>query len=147
MSVTKEMLTDFLRCVDRDFPKPLSEWMSVEDYADKLFSHADLCTRVSDDGVIIGLAAGYTENLVGDMAFVACVAVKRSHRGEGIATALVKEFFEICKSKDIPAVHVYTEADNFGAQKMYRSLGFREYTPENEPRPDDVHFIKYFVGD
>ena len=147
MSVTKELLTDFLRRVDRDFPKPLSEWMPVEDYADKLIAYADLCTRISDDGEIIGLAAGYTENLVEDMAFVACVAVRDDHRGEGIAPALVREFFEICRKKEIRAVHVYTEAENLAAQKMYRALGFTEYEPENESRPDDVHYIKYFVGD
>ena len=46
-----------------------------------------------------------------------------------------------CNKRGLEKVHLYTDSRNTGAILMYKRLGFKEYFIEDDPRPDDVHFI------
>lgn len=132
----------FLKEVDMDFPVPISKKQDLIEYSEKLFKKATLCAKY-DDGKIISLVAGYTENLTDDMAYIAIVATAKVGRGLGLAPKLVKEFISICKAKNIVAVHLYTDKQNEVAVKMYEEIGFLPYKAENELRPYDMHLIYY----
>lgn len=143
MTVDREKLYRFLCTVDKDFPKPLSRWMPICDYTDKLMSYGTFCPRFDSSGEIIGLVAGYVNAEPPETAFISCVAVRRDHRGEGIAASLVREFFKIAEDKGYSAVRVYTERVNTSARALYSSLGFEEHPVRDESRPDELHLIKY----
>lgn len=139
---TYDMLLDFLISVDKDFPTPLSEKVNLHEWTEKLLNRAVLCyTEI--EGQIASAVAGYTENLVDGVAYITMVATRAAFRGRKLAYKNVKDFIEICRDKNISAVHLYVASGNETARKMYCSLGFVEYRIQNEPRPDDIHLIYY----
>ena len=75
--VSLDMIEAFLLDVDMDFPIPLSDKVILNEYAVKLYEKATLCCEI-DNGTIVGMVAGYTENIINDMAYIALVGVKKN---------------------------------------------------------------------
>ena len=142
MKPTVSQIEAFVREVDEQFPVPLSRKQNLCDFALKLYEKATVCYK-QDDGKISAMVAGYTENLVYNIAYISIVATCAEYRGRGYASALVKEFIDICKNKRISAVHLYSDSSNVTAIKMYQKIGFVSYHPEDEQRPDDTHLFYY----
>lgn len=138
--VSLDMIEAFLIDVDMDFPIPLSDKVILNEYAVKLYEKATLCCEI-DNGTIVGMVAGYTENIINDMAYIALVGVKKEYRGNGIASKLIKQFIDISHNKKINRIHVYTDCSNKNAMLMYEKLGFKIFNCDNEPRPNDNHYI------
>lgn len=139
-NIEKNDLVKYLKKVDLSFPIPLSRKVNLEEYADKLLEKATLCCEYKEHE-LVGLVAGYTDNLINNLAYIALVGVTENAQHQGIASRLVKEFCEICNKKKIDKVHLYTDTTNIKAIKMYKKLGFEEFFIENESRPQDIHFI------
>lgn len=140
-----EELVFFLRTIDEDFPIPLSEKVDLYDYAVKLYNKGTFCIKRDEKTQkIIAMVAGYTEELIDNIAYISLVAVESNQRSKGYGKELVQEFLNICKKKGIDALHLYCVDNNIPAMKMYQKLGFQKYCLENEIRKKDVHFIYYF---
>lgn len=142
MSADVAAIETFLRRVDGDFPVPLSQKQDLHSFARKLAESATICFEEDETG-IIAMVAGYTDNLVGGMAYVSIAATVAGARGKGLATKLMREFMDICVIKKISALHLYAVASNLPAMSMYRKLGFSVWDCPNDPRPGDAHLIKY----
>ena len=140
--ITSDSLFRFLKKADQTFPTPLSDKHDLKSYAEKLYNQATLCYRL-EEGEIVSLVAGYTENTTDKLSYIAIVATLPEVRGRHLASQLVSEFCEIAKQKNLAAVHLYTAADNETAKKMYYSLGFEEWHTPDEPRPQDCHLILF----
>lgn len=138
--LTLDLIEEFLYAVDKSFIVPLSQKQKLKDFAEKLFNYATICAE-KNENKIISMVAGYTDNLVDNLSYITLVATLDEARGIGLASKCVRKFIEVCKEKDISAVHLYTDASNEKAKSMYRKIGFVEYKIENEPRPKDVHLI------
>ncbi len=139
-------LREFLDAVDHCFPVPLSQKQNLDSYAEKLLAHGTLCgTMSTGGGHILALAAGYTDNVHGNLGYLSMVATLEEARGCGYASRLVTQFLEIARDKGLDGVHLYAVASNEPAVRMYQRLGFVEYHPQNEPRPNDLHLIYYFA--
>ncbi len=138
-----EDLLEFLKRVDNSFPVPLSKKQELYDLAQKFCQMATLCYTL-ENGKMVALVAGYTENLINNTAYISVVATLPEARGKGYAKAAVKQFLDICISKGIAAAHLYTDASNNAAIALYEGLGFVPYTAQDEPRPEDVHLIYRF---
>ncbi|MDD4689315.1 MAG: GNAT family N-acetyltransferase [Eubacteriales bacterium] len=132
----------FLTEVDKSFPVPLSDKQDIKLYAQKLFDKATICAEL-DDGKIISLVAGYTDNMKDNIAYFSVAATTKEGRGRGLATKLFKEFLSICKDKNLDAAELYTDKRNVDAIRLYEKIGFQPYVIEDDPRPDDVHMIYY----
>ena len=141
--INKENLLTYLKKIDCYFPVHLSSKVDLDLYAEKLLKCSTICAEY-DKQEIIGAVIGYTDRLSDKIAYISVVGCLPDYQNRGIAKHLLYRFFEVCKNKKIPAVHLYTDATNFKAIKLYMSLGFKEYIVEDEARPDDVHLIRYF---
>ncbi len=139
-TLEKEALYKFLLSVDQAFPIPLSCKVDLWEYTCKLVQKATLCIKTQGEG-IVGLVAGYTEDLIDNMAYIAVAAVAEKERKKGIARELIVEFINICRQKQIERIHLYAVSTNIAALKLYDSLGFEVFTLEDEVRPMDVHLI------
>lgn len=142
--VSSEKVYDFLKKVDMSFPVPLSQKQDLMVLAEKLCVKGTLCV-VTDNGEIVSMVGGYTENIIDNKAYISVVATLKEYGGKGYAKKLVKEFTDICKEKNIDAVHLYTVHNNTFAVNMYKSIGFTEWKIDDEPRKDDLHLI-YHIG-
>lgn len=138
--ISKEQLMKYLENVDNLFPVPLSAKCNLEEFANKLLLKATLCPEIWD-GEVVGLVAGYTDNLVNNMAYITTVAVDKKVQRHGIAYKLIDDFCKVCQKKKINKVHLYTDKSNIQAIQMYRKIGFTDFVLENEPRPDDLHLV------
>lgn len=134
----------FLREVDCTFPIPLSQKQDLHEFAQKLHEKATICAEC-DGEKIVSMVAGYTEDIIDNTAYISVVSTSTAAQGKGLATNLVKEFIGICAHKNIAAVHLYTDRTNTAAIAMYQKIGFVEWRPIEEKRPDDVHLI-YYIG-
>lgn len=139
---TREQLNAFLNAVDKDFPVPLSQKQDLTVLADKFYQYGTLFAEV-DNGKIVSLVAGYTDNVINGRAYLSVVATLEEGRGRKLAPRLINRFIDLARSKNLNAVHLYTDKSNVVAIEMYKKLGFEVTCDDNEPRPDDVHFIYY----
>lgn len=142
--LTGEQLEIFLRITDRTFPIPLSDKIDLSEYALKLEQKATICALRDDNGNILSMCAGYTDHVVKEMGYIALVATLPEYQGKNYGKKLVKEFLDIADKKALCAVHVYAVETNRPAMKMYETLGFQRWFPQEETRPEDVHFIYRF---
>lgn len=138
--VQYQLLLDYLIEVDQLFPVALSDKVVLGEYAKKLCTKATLCIEKRENQYV-GVVAGYTENIENGLAYISLVGVRPQYSGKGIASKLIKEFLDVCRSKHIKKAHVYTDVRNEKAIAMYEKLGFERYYPLHENRPEDVHFI------
>lgn len=146
MQMGISLVEDFLKSVEALFPTPLSQRQNLSNYAQKLVDKATLCVSV-DKERIVSMVAGYTDNLEKNMAYIALVATLPEFKGKGLATSLIRQFIDICISKSVTAIHLYTDRSNFAAINMYKKLGFEEWLLKDEPRPNDLHFIYYLKNE
>ena len=146
MALLKNQLLTFLRRVDKSFPTPLSEKCDLEIFADKLLEKADIFYEI-DEEEIVSLIAGYTENVVDNLAYVSILATLESHRGRGLGKQCLEKFILLAEEKGMSAVHLYTDRENKAAVAMYLGAGFVPFIVENESRPDDLHLILDFQED
>ena len=137
-----EKIEEFLNTVDEYFPIPLSQKQNLKALSLKLYEKGTVVTR-EENGKIVSMLAGYTDNLENNLAYISVVATEKNAQGKGYSKALLNEFLQICKDKGVSAVHLYTTKGNATAIRLYESVGFVEYKPDNEPRPDDLHLICY----
>lgn len=137
-------LLDFLTAVDKDFPTPLSDKVDLSEYTKKLLDRATI-SATKENGRIVSLVAGYIKYPMDHWVFIPLVGTLRSARGKGYARAEILEI--IRESAAAEAVHLYAVKDNLPALKLYESIGFRVIHPENDPRPNDVHFVYELRGE
>lgn len=139
-------LYDFICQVAYDFPTPLSQKTDLHLFAEKLCLRADMvCATEGEE--LVGIIAGYLSNSISDIGYASILVVRREYRGLGIGKKLMQEFLAAAeKSENLKAVDLYAQNENTAAINCYVALGFQKYCLQNEPRPDDLHLIKYLKG-
>lgn len=143
MDVSLKQIEDFLIAADRLFPVALSEKTRLSDYAEKLYTQADISAEIIN-GKIISMVAGYTANTVNNLAFVSMAATLPEYQGKGYARKVLADFIEKCEEKNTDGVHLYAAEYNISAMRLYTTLGFRKTKFDTEPRPDDLHLMLSF---
>jgi ribosomal protein S18 acetylase RimI-like enzyme len=143
MVITLKSLVAFFHEIDNTFPIPLSKKQDLYDFAVKILTKATICAHI-ENGRILAAVIGYTDHIIDNKAYISVVATVQEAQRKGLGAKLVKEFISICEAKDIDAVHLYTDARNAGAIKLYSKLGFELYEKKDDHRPHDIHFIYYF---
>lgn len=132
----------FLRRVDKNFPIPLSQKQELEVFSKKLIEKGTICIA-ADEEELVSMVAGYTDNIVDNIAYISIAATLPEYYGKGLASDLINEFITICKEKKITAVHLYAVHSNLAAVKMYEKLNFVEWKIADDSRPKDLHLIRY----
>ena len=144
MRITAQQIERFLVSVNDLFPVPLSQKQDLGALSQKFYDKATLLCELDGD-VIIAMVAGYTENVVDNIGYISVVATLPSAQGKGYASSLVRRFLTQAEQKGLCAVHLYTDATNLGAIRMYEKIGFVRYNVADEPRPEDIHLIYNFT--
>lgn len=136
-------LYTFLEKIDKDFPVPLSKKVNLKEYTAKLSRYAYIISA-ENENTLVGIVAGYLDNLEDNLAYISLLGVCKEERNKGIAKHLIDLFLQSCEKKKVRGVHVYAVEKNISAMKTYRKAGFIKYSCEKELRPDDEHLIKVF---
>jgi len=73
------------------------------------------------------LAFSYSLEFDGRTAFVDELFVTGAERARGLGTIVLRRAAEICREAGANALHLETEEENEGADRLYARLGFRSY--------------------
>ncbi|KAI4718396.1 acyl-CoA N-acyltransferase [Aureobasidium sp. EXF-10727] len=137
----------YLTAIRELISKDLSEPYSIYVYRYFLYQWADLCYMVSilriqilerdwqadfcpqtvdSTGELIGVVVCKLEpHRDGPMrGYIAMLAVRKEHRGRGIASKLVRMAMDGMIAKDADEIALETEIDNIPSLKLYERLGF-----------------------
>lgn len=143
IELNEDILSSFLKRINYDFPIPLDKKVNIDEYVKKILKGTIKVYKCNNK--ILGLVAGYTENIINNSAYISIVAVDKEFRGQGIANLLIKEFINDCIMKNIESINLYTHSTNINAIKMYKRLGFEENKVQNKDRRDDIHLVYRIV--
>ncbi len=119
-----------------EFDKSLDmEWTYSKEgkkfYSDRIKNENSLVKVVERDGKIIGYFCG---SLVGGFyrrgihAEMEDALVEEKFRSKGIGGKLMKDFLDWCKKQKVNYISAVATAQNEKAIKLYRKLGFKDYT-------------------
>ena len=115
------LITSAFREIGGQHERTLDEWVSFLLDSGK-FDRA-LCPVVTADGQVVAAAMGHS---TGGYGFVRQLAVAPSHRGRGLALALLHECFRRHRARGLPATVLGVDAGNpTGALALYEKAGMR----------------------
>ncbi|KAI9659261.1 MAG: N-alpha-acetyltransferase mak3 [Trizodia sp. TS-e1964] len=116
----------YLAAIRALISKDLSEPYSIYVYRYFLYQWGELCFMTLDEhDELIGIVVSKLEPHRGPLrGYIAMLAVKETHRGQGIATILVRMAIDAMIERDADEVALETEVGNTAAIKLYQRLGF-----------------------
>ncbi|KAI4193846.1 MAG: hypothetical protein LQ346_003813 [Caloplaca aetnensis] len=117
----------YLAAIRQLISNDLSEPYSIYVYRYFLYQWGDLCFLALDkQGQMVGVVISKLEPHRGGplRGYIAMLAVKKEHRGQGIATKLVRMAIDIMIERDADEIALETEVTNNAAMKLYERLGF-----------------------
>lgn len=135
-------LYKFLKKVERLFPVPLSEREQLIMLASK-FEKYGTVSYVRENGKIIAICAGYTNDQVQRLGYISVVASLPEYTNKGYGKVAVQGFIEKAKNAGMKAIHLYADKENKIALNMYGKLGFVDWIIPDEQRPKDKHLIRW----
>lgn len=136
MNSRKEDILKFLQKVDKEFRPALSEKTSLEEYADKVCSLAELVIAEDDRGVY-GLTVIYCNDKTDCRAHIALVGVVPEYQGKGVARNMMLEAISKAEEKGMRKIGIHT--NNPIALSLYRKLGFEVISG------DDRKYLEYII--
>ncbi|KAI4281229.1 MAG: hypothetical protein L6R38_003858 [Xanthoria sp. 2 TBL-2021] len=117
----------YLAAIRQLISNDLSEPYSIYVYRYFLYQWGDLCFLALDEhdsmlGVVISKLEPHRGGPM--RGYIAMLAVKKEHRGRGIATKLVRMAIDVMIERDADEIALETEVTNTAAMKLYERLGF-----------------------
>ncbi|MCJ1467279.1 N-alpha-acetyltransferase mak3 [Pseudocyphellaria aurata] len=117
----------YLTAIRQLISTDLSEPYSIYVYRYFLYQWGDLCFMALDEqenllGVVISKLEPHRGGPL--RGYIAMLAVKKEHRGKGIATKLVRMAIDVMIERDADEIALETEVTNTAAMKLYERLGF-----------------------
>lgn len=114
-------LKDFLKEIDFDFVTPLSHKVNIDEYADKIYSLAEIIAEW-DGEELAGISVFYCNDENSLTAYESLLGVKKKFRGKGLGETLMKKTLDLVKNKGFKKIYLYTEHPH--AFLLYKKLGF-----------------------
>ena len=121
-SSVADIETHLKRCAD-GFSPPLYERIDIRVYAAKLKEFAVLC-EAWEGGELIGLVAGYCNDVGAQKSFISNVSVVRQSQGRGLAKTLLNKFCVLAAQKGFTTVELKVDTRNRKAKTVYENFGF-----------------------
>lgn len=121
-SQIESKLLGLLEAVNDDFVPPLSEWVSLPNYAAKLAQKA-VCWLVYEGDTLIGFAACYVNSAPG-FSFWTMLAIRKEFRNRMAALPLEQMVIAYCKSKGSSGIQAEVDPRHVELIQLHRMFGF-----------------------
>lgn len=118
-----DALIMFINKIDKDFPIPVSEKVDIIEYVRKLSENGTIYIA-EHEMEIIGLCAGYMNDLQNNKAYISILGVDSSFRKKGIAKELVNHFIDKAYNSNMKKLFLETHKENISALNFYKKNGF-----------------------
>lgn len=128
-----DLLTELIMS-ERKYDDNVKKSFKVSDYFTKIYDkdyNSLICVLCDND--IIGFIYGFLKHEKGEFAkenvgFIDAIYVKNEYRKQGIASKLIEEFYNWCRSKDIKYIEIGSFVKNEAAFSLYKKFGFEVTT-------------------
>nr|OQO06849.1 hypothetical protein B0A51_17079 [Rachicladosporium sp. CCFEE 5018] len=127
VSYGPEKESPYLPAIRQLISQDLSEPYSIYVYRYFLYQWGELCFMTLDDQErLVGVIVCKLEPHRGGpmRGYIAMLATRKEHRGQGIATKLVKMAIDKMIVEEADEVVLETEVDNIPSLRIYENLGF-----------------------
>ncbi len=118
-----EQLAEHLRRCDEGYVPPLSARVTIDDFARKISERATRFEAWNDAG-LVGLVAAYLPSATDGPVFITDVSVLPERRGEGVASALLRECAAFARQHDVTHLRLKVDRRNAAAIGLYEASGF-----------------------
>jgi len=117
------LLTNFLYIIDSSFPVPLSQKVSIPEYAKKVMK-LGIVLQAKSEKKIIGIITGYVNDEINYRGYISIIGVLSGYRGTEIGKKLLQAMLNVCSFKGMKTLNLYTHRENYIAKKFYEKNGF-----------------------
>lgn len=117
---------------DAAFLPPLSSRLNLQEYAQKLASHAVRVEAWFGEN-LIGLVAVYCNDPTRETAFISNVSVHAQHRGKGIARILMQLAIKHTRELGFKSIELDVNEQATVALSLYQGLGFYFISSSRNP--------------
>ncbi|WP_165024554.1 GNAT family N-acetyltransferase [Dysgonomonas sp. ZJ279] len=132
-------LAGYYRLLDSSFEPPLSSYVNIDTYADKLVNNAYVAILKSKDE-FVGLFAVYINDKEGKIAYISSLAVMDKFKGSGYSKYLMDEAVNTAKQAGMQMVRFEVKSTYDRAIKFHEKYGFKR---SDEKAVDDSTFYMY----
>lgn len=108
-----------------NFVPPLKTRVDLDNYANKLFSHA-IIFEASTNNKLIGLVAGYFNDHSTRCGYITNVSVISDYQSCGIASNLIKKCLSYSRTVGFEAIKLSVHKKNVKAVQFYLRNGFQQ---------------------
>lgn len=109
------------------FDEPKARAALAQLFADERFGVAHLMLSGGETAGYLVVTFGFSIEFGGRDAFVDELFVKDEFRGLGVGKAALARAEEVCRARDIRALHLEVERANERAQTLYRKSGYLDH--------------------
>lgn len=117
-----EVLAHLSTC-DYAFVPPLSQRVTLADYAQKLIDHA-LRVEAWCGKDLVGLLALYERTDGEKSAYITNISVMPTWHGQKIASTIIAKYLCTTSDRGIKYMKLHVQRDNQSALRLYQRLGF-----------------------
>ena len=118
-----DICVEFVKSIDKEFPVKLSDLVNIREYINKLITLGNVFIA-KDSDKIVGICAGYINDIRTYNAYVSLLAVKHEYRKNGIASELMDIFVKESNKQNMKRIYLETHKENFRAIKFYKKNKF-----------------------
>lgn len=117
---------DFELCLDYQSVEGCARFLRnlIENPGCGAFDPGESTLAFDENGNLCGLLI--VTRISDQVAMIPQISIRRDWQGRGIGTALLRKFFHSAKESGLSRVTLSVSADNEGAYRLYRRLGFGE---------------------
>ena len=130
-----------LKECNSDFIPPLDQKVDLHEYSKKISEKA-ITFEAWENKILIGLVAGYFNDIEKKIGYITNVSVIKNWKGKGIALALMSQCIEYAKKYSFNEIDLEVSSQNIGALELYRKVKFVEFEKKN-----DMVFMKLKIND
>lgn len=134
-------LAEYYKLLDNSFEPPLSSYVDIDAYAQKLVKNAYVCI-LQYNSRFAGLFAVYINDKVTQIAYMTSLAVLDEYKGNGFASVLMKEGIHIARENGMSLLKFEVKNGYERALKFHEKMGFIK---SNENTGHDDTFFMYKI--
>lgn len=122
-SASHDKVRIFLKKCAQNFVPPLDKEVEIEKYSQKLYD-LSVTFEAWSMNELVGLVAGYFNNIKTKAAFISSVSVLPGFQNSGIATKLLQDSIDYAQANNFVEINLEVNKMNKKALKLYEKYGF-----------------------
>ncbi|WP_165043362.1 GNAT family N-acetyltransferase [Dysgonomonas sp. ZJ709] len=134
-------LAAYYRLLDKSFEPPLSSYVDIDAYADKLVNNAYVAILKNKEE-FIGLFAVYINDQERKTAYLSSFAIMNKYKGLGYSGYLINEMTKVAKLSGMHRIQLEVKSSYTRAINFYQKHGFKR---SDEKTADNSTFYMYMT--